>query len=140
MPWLWRMFKAPGENDEPLPISSSSWSIGRVIQMLEGHWNTLVEFASKIDPKKADLLDTIVQSRADSEQTIAVEDFNSMIGFIEDVIRIIEMPDTKKLEPSEDNPDAFENNIYVDMLEAVNAVFKESVRLNKSFESWVDYT
>ncbi|GAB4211016.1 MAG: hypothetical protein OHK0022_45060 [Roseiflexaceae bacterium] len=140
MAWFWRIFQAPGEEDLSLPADGSSWHLGRQVKMLDGHWNTIIQFASSIDQEKAEQLDMLAQSRDDSEPALDIEKVRSLLPFTETVLYGLRQLGSNAIEPGEDDPDSFEANVYVDILNAVKSVFEESIRLNEPFQAWLEYT
>lgn len=139
MAWFWRIFQAPGDEDLPLPAETSSWHLGRQVKMLDGHWNTIVQFASGIDQDMAEHLDMFAQSR-DDQPALETSEIQSLLPFVQRVIESMEHLGGAVIEPGDDDPDAFEARIYADILKAVQSVFEESVRLHKPFRAWLEYT
>src|SRR5262249_53337654 len=126
-------------DDLPLPLPESSWHIGRVVKMLEGHWDTIMQFAATIDAERAEKLDMLAQSRDEDDDSVSIDDLRQAIEFINQLIQHIQIS-PNSLEASENNPDSFENDVYVDMLQAVKAVFQESLRLDQPFRAWLEYS
>lgn len=141
MKWFWRIFRAPGDDEIDLPIEKSSWHVGRYVKILDGHWDTIIQFASEIDPIKSEKLDMLAQSRddADGETDISNIDLQEMLIFMDLISSALEDMKDVSIAPSEDDPDGFENSVYIDMIKAVRSVIEETLRLGQPFDAWLEY-
>ncbi|HEU4324505.1 MAG TPA: hypothetical protein VFS21_15290 [Roseiflexaceae bacterium] len=110
------------------------------MKLLDGHWNTIILFASGIDSEQAERLDMFAQSHDDGEPAREPGEVRAMLPFVEQVIGALEKLGGESPEPGDDDPDAFEATIYADILKAVRSVFAESLRLSEPFQAWLEYT
>jgi hypothetical protein len=140
MKWMWRVLRAPGDDNLSLPTSASSWHTGRWVKLLDGHWNTIIQYAAAIDSDQAEKLDLLAQSHDDPDDPLDLQALAQMMPFVARVINALAQPDHEAMVQAEDDPDGFDPAVYRDMLLAVNAVFAESLRLLKPFDSWLEYS
>ena len=136
MAWTWRVFIAPGDEDTPLPTSATSWHRDRMVRILSGHWDTIIQYAATIDPDKAEALDMLAQDH-EGQDPPSADAISESLSFIDELIQRLEAA-RETLPYAEDDPDHFSNDVYVDMLQAVKAVFHEALRLHEPFQAWLD--
>lgn len=137
----WQVFVAPGEKTDPLPIESSPWHDERWVRIPKEHWNLILCFAEALDQNKAGKLDTYSWAADNNEYDYIyapTEELESLLVFMEEVGRKIELADPLVPEATEEVLDEYVNEEHVRMLNAVASVFRESIRLRHPFRAWVD--
>ena len=128
-----RIFEAPESecSQGKLPIEESPWFFERCARIPLAHWELLIEFAKKVNLKKAKNLESYSVGSFEDDGYIKLpsSEMESIINFMEEL----------KLELDSCNPifslkektfsevyDEYENTEYQRMLDAVIAVYKES--------------
>ncbi len=54
---IYRIFIAPDDNSEDLPIEPSEWHLAEEARIPLGQWELIIEFAKIIDLEKAEILE-----------------------------------------------------------------------------------
>lgn len=137
----WQVFVAPGEETDPLPIESSPWHDERWVHIPKEHWNLILSFAKSLDSDKAEKLDVYSWATDNNEYDYiyaSAEELESLLVFMKELGRKIELAEPLVPEATEEVPDEYVNEEHVRMLNAVAAVFQESIRLRQPFRAWVD--
>jgi hypothetical protein len=137
----WQIFVAPGEELDPLPIASSPWHDERWVRIPKEHWSVILDFAASFSQNIAEKLDACTWAADNNENDIidiSQEDTNVLVEFLENLRHEIEISAPLMPEATDEVPDAFVNEEYVRMLDAVVAVFRESCRQKKPFRAWVE--
>ena len=137
----WQIFVAPGEETDPLPIEISPWHDERWVHIPKEHWNLILNFAEALDQNKAEQLDTYSWAADDNEYDYiyaSTETLESLLVFMEELGRKIELAEPLVPEATEEVPDEYVNEEHIRMLKAVASVFRESIRLRQPFRAWVD--
>ncbi|MDQ2808503.1 MAG: hypothetical protein M3Z04_16580 [Chloroflexota bacterium] len=138
----WQVFVAPGNAEDALPIPPSPWHCEREARIPLEQWNLIWDFAQRIDPQQAQLLDQATYlTNADSHtEAIALspDQVQTLLTFIARLQD--EIAQAAPLVPiaTEEVPDEYENEEHIRMLAAVAAVFRESLRLGEPFNAWLD--
>ena len=132
----WQVFAAPGNDEDALPLPPSPWHVDRWARLPLEHWNLILDFAQRIDPQQARVLDQATYlTHADSaSDTIALssDQVRELVAFIARLQQEIVPVATEEV------PDEYENEEHIRMLAAVAAVFRESLRLGEPFNAWLD--
>jgi hypothetical protein len=137
----WQVFVAPGEETDELLIEPSPWHDERWVHIPKEHWNLILHFAESLDQDKAEKLDAYSWAADNNEYNniyLSKEELEQLLVFIEELSRKIELADPLVPEATEEVPDEYVNEEHVRMLNAVAAVFRESIRLRQPFRAWVD--
>jgi hypothetical protein len=137
----WQVFVAPGEETDELLIEPSPWHDERWVHIPKEHWNLILHFAESLDQDKAEKLDAYSWAADNNEYNniyVSKEELEQLLVFIEELSRKIELADPLVPEATEEVPDEYVNEEHVRMLNAVAAVFRESIRLRQPFRAWVD--
>jgi hypothetical protein len=137
----WQMFVAPGEENDELPIAASPWHDERWVRIPKEHWGLILDFATNFDQLQAQRLDACSWA-ADNNTLdyiqISIDELKQLVIFMEGLIYELSKADSLVPNATEEIPDALENEEHMRMLEAVIAVFKETIRLEEPFRAWVD--
>jgi hypothetical protein len=137
----WQIFVAPGEENEPLPISVSPWHSERRASLPLEHWNLILDFIEQYDRKSAErlrMLSRAVDDNDDDFVNASPEDLSELSKRMEVWMKKIKQAPPLVEAVSEDIPDRYVNEEHARMLEAVAAVFREALRLEKPFRAWID--
>lgn len=138
----WQVFVAPGNAEDVLPIAESPWHWEREARIPLEHWNLILDFAQRVDPQQALVLDqaTYLTRAGRSDYTIVLppDQVREVVAFIARLQQ--EIAQAAPLVPiaTEEVPDEYENEEHIRMLDAVAAVFRESLRLGEPFNAWLD--
>src|SRR5262245_7043128 len=134
---LWQIFVAPDSNLETLPVESSPWSIERMARLPREHWELILKFAKGLNIQKANALASYSkpQDYFKHGDTIHVssEELISIVEFMKHLTLEIAKADPLAPEPTREYPENYTNDEHVRMLNAVAAVFQESLRLHRPF-------
>lgn len=137
----WQIFVAPGEETTPLPLESSPWHDERWVRIPKEHWDLILDFARSRDAEKAKKLASFSWAADDNEYDYiyaSTQELISLVAFLEELGREIELADPLVPEATEEIPDAFVNEEHVRMVNAIATVFREAIRLQQPFQAWVD--
>ena len=137
----WQVFVAPGEETDQLPIEPSPWHDERWVRIPKEHWSLILSFAESLNQDKAEKLDAYSWATDNNEYNyiyVSTQELESLLVFMEELGRKIELADPLVPEATEEVPDEYVNEEHVRMLNAVAAVFQESIRLHQPFRAWVD--
>jgi|SRR6476661_10187962 len=137
----WQVFVAPGEETDQLLIEPSPWHDERWVRIPKEHWNLILCFAESLDQDKAEKLDAYSWAADNNEYDniyASTEELEQLLVFIEELSRKIELADPLVPEATEEVPDEYVNEEHMRMLNAVAAVFRESIRLRQPFRAWVE--
>jgi hypothetical protein len=137
----WQVFVAPGEETDQLPIEPSPWHDERWVRIPKEHWNLILGFGESLDQDKAEKLDAYSWAADNNEYDniyASTEELEQLLVFIEELSRKIELADPLVPEATEEVPEEYVNEEHMRMLNAVAAVFRESIRLRQPFRAWVD--
>lgn len=137
----WQVFVAPGEETDELLIEPSPWHDERWVHIPKEHWNLILHFAESLDQDKAEKLDAYSWAADNNEYNniyVSKEELEQLLVFIEELSRKIELADPLVPEATEEVPDKYVNEEHIRMLNAVAAVFRESIRLQQPFRVWVN--
>lgn len=138
----WQVFVAPGNVEEALAIPPSPWHDAREARIPLEHWNLIWDFAQRIDPQQALVLDQATYlTKADGPTDPIALSPNQVQTLLTFMARLQdEIAQAAPLVPiaTEEVPDAYENEEHIRMLAAVAAVFRESLRLGEPFNAWLD--
>ncbi|MEQ9548986.1 MAG: hypothetical protein RIM23_05135 [Coleofasciculus sp. G3-WIS-01] len=137
----WQVFVAPGEDTDPLPIDNSPWHDERWVRIPKEHWNLILNFAERLDLDKAEKLDGYSWAADNNEYDYiyaSAEDLESLLVFMEELGRKLELADPLVPKATEEVPDEYVNEEHLRMLNAVAVIFRESIRLRQPFRAWVE--
>ena len=139
---LWQIFVAPENESKSLSIESSPWHEDRDVKIPRRHWELIIDYAKSIDTNLAQKLDFYsFATQSDDENDYVYIDFQELEKLVEFIAKLRQIiQDSKPIHPeaTEELPDLYENSEYARMLEAVSAVFQESLNINEPFRAWIE--
>ncbi|MFE7042051.1 hypothetical protein ACFU9X_22180 [Streptomyces atratus] len=134
-----QVFEAPGDPEEPLPITYEGWTFERSVLLPLWDWYLILDEARKRDKELGSLLIDASGSadpRAEVAKTIPVERYGSLMEFIERLAdEFARGVDLAGVQAELDLGD-YDSSIYAEFLRATAAVLKEAHRLDAPFRSW----
>lgn len=136
----WQIFAAPGEDAEDLPIPPSPWHIERWAKLPQEHWWLILDVAARYHAGYARRLHELSSgSNANDQDEIIVAraELAVLIDFLDQIAAIVAVADPLVPYPTDDIPDAYYNTEHVRMIQAVIAVFQESIRLGSPYRVWI---
>ncbi len=133
---MYRNFEAPNDGSQRLPIKSSPWHFERDVRMPLSQWELIIEFTKTIDPEKAETLErcSIGSFNNDDYLDISKSDISKMIDIMLELQTELEVSEpivSLKDRVFHEIDHEFTNDAYKRMLEAVIAVYRESLRLGE---------
>ncbi len=134
-------FVAPGEDQAPLPLEPSPWHDMRLVTVPREHWELILQLGVSVDAAKAKQLDgysLAADYNAECFVHAAYEELETVVEFMRDLARRIEVAAPLVPQATEEVPDELENEEHVRMLQAVIAVFEEAIRQSQPFRAWID--
>ncbi len=106
------------------------------------HWNLILDVAQGIDPQQAAALDYATHLTAINEATgeagLDPAQLRTLVAFIRRLQTVIAHSPPLVPVATAAVPDEYENEEHIRMLEAVAAVFAESLRLGQPYDAWLD--
>ncbi len=140
---LTQVFVAPGKENLSLNIPPSPWHYERWVNIPSRYWEVIIDYSKSIDLELSEKLNmSSFSNKNDGEFDyvyICPEELNFLLDFIEKIMLSIEK--SKKLihsKSTDEMPDVYENIEYIRMLEAVSAVFRESVNQRLPYRAWIE--
>lgn len=137
----WQIFAAPGEETEELPIPPSPWHIERWARLPQEHWLLMLNFAKQYNQQYAERLRYLSAARdgnKEDEVYASKEELAELVVFLEQLSFYILQSEPLISFATEEILDEYDNPEHIRMLQAVIAVFKESIRQEKPFCAWLD--
>ncbi len=133
---IYRKFEAPADTSQCLPIEQSPWHFMRNARIPLNQWELIIEFAKTINPKKAEILerDSVGSFANDEYLDISDSEIFEIISFMLELQAKLEVSEpilSLKDRVFDEIHDEFENEEYKRMLEAVIAVYRESLKLGE---------
>jgi late competence protein required for DNA uptake (superfamily II DNA/RNA helicase) len=138
---MWQIFVAPGDDADLLPIPNSPWHHGRWVRIPKEHWELITDFAHQLDSEKNQKLLSYSLAEDNNEDDyiyVSVPELQSIIEFMKSLSHEIENAAPLVPYATEHIPDEYGNEEHVRMLEAVVAVFQESVSRKAPFRAWIE--
>ena len=135
---LWHVFMAPGESEQPLPIPESPWHAGRAARVPEEHWQQLLEFAHTVDDAGADELERASFLENEQARQWSADNSRALGDLLQRMIERLPAAPPLTPEVTDDILEPYSPAEHVRMVQAVQSVIAESLRLGQPFESWVD--
>ncbi|MGW5931292.1 hypothetical protein ACWF2L_34415 [Streptomyces anulatus] len=132
-------FEAPGDPDEPLPITYEGWTFERSVFLPLWDWYLILDEASKRDAELGSLL--IYASgngdpREETAKTIPPDKYGFLMEFIEQLANeFTRGVDLASVQAELDLGD-YDSRIYAEFLRAMAVVLEEAHRLDAPFRSW----
>ena len=135
----WQIFVAPGEDSQQLPIDSSPWHDERWVNIPLEHWELILDFADTIDSLNAQKLRSLSFPNEENEYSyiyVSLELLKEILLFMEKLADKIKKASPLVPYPTEEIPDEYTNEEHIRMLNAVGAVFQETIKLKQPFRAW----
>lgn len=135
----WQIFVAPGPEEMALPTAPSPWVDERWAQIPREHWRLILSFAERLSFEDARLLEALSYAVDFNKEDLVrapLEQIERAVDFLDRLRSLILASEPLVPNSTDDIPDAYENEEHVRMVEAVAAVFRESLRLEQPFRAW----
>lgn len=134
---VYQVFRAP--DDEPtdkLPIPPSPWHVGRVVRLPREQWELLLSYAESVDGGGARELarcsfdpdGALVIARSPAWLRAAISLIDQTTQKIDQFMPTLAGPEIEEFDQQE----------HKRMLEAVQCILRESLKLGKPFWAWLE--
>lgn len=133
-----QVYVAPGRDDEPLQIAPSPWHRYKYVRIPFENWEVLVELLRSVHPDAANMIDDLSWARDDNELDLIEADSAQLTMVLAgiDMLRKGITDGSVVVKPRDELADNYEPAEYMRMLDAVAAVFQESLRTGDMFRAW----
>lgn len=135
----WQKFVAPGFEGQPLPISPSPWHSGRWVRLPQEHWELILDFATNLDAACAAKLRSVSWANDDNDMDyiyVSSNELESLLLFLSRLADEIKCAEPLVSDVTDEIADIYPNEEHVCMLQAVAAVFSESIEIDQPFRAW----
>jgi hypothetical protein len=141
----WQVFVAPPDAQSlaalpALPIPASPWHLEREARLPLEHWRLLLDFGRSLNLEDVELLASWWGTgvlRTD-EIHASAEELQRVVALLASIADRLRASPPLVSEPTDGVPEDYSNEEYCRMLEAVAAVLREALRLQRPFRAWVD--
>lgn len=123
----------------PVPFNfeyEPPWLIGRTVYIRSQAWNIIVSELMKIDKKRFSLFEEESWNSDGILIPYNEAKLHKLIKFLDEAIENITNLDTELYLKYQEFEYRYSNLGYVRMLESIQTVFRESLRLQKPYQAW----